>query len=93
MFNRLRGLLDSEVRAAGRTAKQSLEAHRPEVNAQEAWLRAKEASRIVFAGIYSESGVIHRPLPYQLVAVDRSTGAASLLPTEPGSPYWIRGRR
>ena len=89
----LKGILDREVRSAGRAAKDFLRSQSPGAVVHEARLRAKEPERIVFAVVYDGPGVLSRPSRYQLISIDRSSGGAAFLETTPASPYWIRGRK
>ena len=89
----LKGILDGEVRSAGRAAKDFLRSQSPEAVVHAARLRAKEPERIVFAVVYDEPGIPSRPSPYRLISVDRSSGRTAFLETTPESPYWIRGRK
>ncbi len=55
--------------------------------------RARESDRFVVAVFYEELGSISFPTQYLLYAVPRDGGEPTELPTDPDSPYWIRGRK
>jgi hypothetical protein len=56
-------------------------------------LRADEAQRYVVAVFYSAPNVRVKPPRYVLVAMDRAHNFIELLPVDPDSPYFIRGRK
>jgi hypothetical protein len=89
----LRGLFDPQRRSARRRACSCLRSHCPNVTVEGARLRAAEPERWVFAVFYSDPDRPIRPAPYKLIAVERDTGAVSMLDTSPDSPYWYHGRR
>ena len=56
-------------------------------------LRADEHNRYVVAVFYSAPNVRVKPPRYVLVALDRAHNFLELLPVDPDSPYFIRGRK
>ncbi len=56
----LKGILDGEVRSAGRAAKDFFRSQSPGAVVHEARLRAKEPERIMFAVVYDGPGVRSR---------------------------------
>ena len=56
-------------------------------------IRADENDRYVVAVFYSSPDVLVKPPRYVLVALGRAYDFIELLPVDPQSPYFIRGRK
>ncbi len=76
-----------------RAARRKLAELEPSWRVEGTSLRAREGERTIVAVFYQLPDLPTKPSRYRLFAVDRALQVVEELPCEPGSPYWIRGRR
>lgn len=84
------GLMDAPSQVVARRA---FEDQHPELRCEHARIRVREKSRVVVAVFFSRPGVLQRPLPYKLYAIQNDLSVAEELSSTPDSHYWIRGRK
>ncbi len=91
---RNRHLFNETLNQADQAARSLVEKRHPDwVVCGPAMLRADEGEEYILAVFYEVEGRLERPTPYQLVRVQKTGLESEEIETEPGSPYWIMGRK
>jgi hypothetical protein len=91
--NGMRLLFSTKLRQARKMARLALQTQYPECLYKGTSMRALERDRFVVAVFYEDPQIKTRPLRYKIYGISKDAKSAQELECDPGSPYWICGRK